>query len=115
MDDFITYQLRIHVKKSIQVRIGKLGIFDFPKGAYIYTGSAKKNIEARIQRHLNKDKKLKWHIDYLLNAPEVVVDKVKRFKKIECDINQKTKGTILIKRFGASDCKARCESHLKYK
>jgi Uri superfamily endonuclease len=114
MDDFITYQLHIHVEKSIRVRIGKLGIFDFPKGTYIYTGSAKRNIEARIRRHLSKTKKLRWHIDYLLNSPHVMIDHIKRFREPECKINQITQGLIIVSRFGASDCQSQCASHLKY-
>ena len=115
MDKFITYQLHILIKKPVQVKIGKLGTFDFPVGKYIYTGSAKRNIEARIHRHLSKYKKLRWHIDYLLNTPHVTVDKVTRFKEVECEINQKTKGKIIVNKFGASDCKNKCNSHLKYK
>ena len=113
MDKFITYQLHILIKKPVQVKIGKLGTFDFPVGKYIYTGSAKRNIEARIHRHLSKSKKLRWHIDYLLNTPHVTLDKVTRFKEVECEINRKTKGNILVLNFGASDCKSKCRSHLK--
>ena len=114
MDKFITYQLHILIKKPVQVKIGKLGTFDFPVGKYIYTGSAKRNIEARIKRHLVKSKKLRWHIDYLLNAPYVTVEEVKKFKASECQMNQKIKGAIVVKKFGASDCIAGCGSHLKY-
>ena len=43
-----------------------LSEFLLKKGIYIYTGSAKKNIDSRIKRHLSNSKKLHWHIDYLL-------------------------------------------------
>ena len=46
-----SYQLHILLKESTKIQIGKLGSFNFSKGKYIYTGSAKKNIEARINRH----------------------------------------------------------------
>jgi Uri superfamily endonuclease len=43
-------------------------------------------------------------IDYLLNVPLVRIVQVKKFHAPECEINQKTKGTIFIKKFGTSDC-----------
>lgn len=114
MSNFVTYQLFIEVKQPVRLAIGKLGSFDFPAGHYIYTGSAKRNIEARIRRHLAKDKKLRWHIDYLLHSTYATITKVERFVEAECEINQKTLGAALFPRFGASDCHAGCRSHLKY-
>ncbi|CAN1518209.1 COG1833 Uri superfamily endonuclease [Methylophilaceae bacterium] len=114
MSNFVTYQLFIEVKQPVTLTIGKLGSFDFPAGHYIYTGSAKRNIEARIARHLAKDKKLRWHIDYLLNSTSATITKVEQFVEPECEINQKTLGAVLFPRFGASDCHAGCMSHLKY-
>ncbi len=114
MSNFVTYQLLIALQQPARIAIGKLGWFDFPAGQYVYTGSAKKNIEARIARHLAKDKKLRWHIDYLLNCSYASVIKVSRFVEAECQINQKTSGQTLFAQFGASDCHAGCISHLKY-
>ena len=114
MSNFVTYQLLIEVQQPVTLTIGKLGSFDFPAGDYIYTGSAKRNIEARIARHLAEDKKLRWHIDYLLNSTYASITKVERFAEAECEINQKTLGATLFPRFGASDCHAGCISHLKY-
>ena len=83
MSNFVTYQLFIDVQQPVTLAIGKLGSFDFPAGHYIYTGSAKRNIEARIARHLAKDKKLRWHIDYLLNSTCASITKVERFAEAE--------------------------------
>ena len=33
---------------------------------------------------------------------------------IECSLNKKTNGTIIISAFGSSDCNFCCGSHLKY-
>jgi len=44
--------------------IGALGVIHFD-GYYVYVGSAQNNISKRISRHLRKDKKTKWHVDYL--------------------------------------------------
>ena len=110
----ISYQLDIILVEPTRLVIGKLGTFDFPAGHYIYTGSAKRNIEARIARHLQQDKKLKWHIDYLLASPHASVIKASQFVQTECGLNQNTAGIVLIASFGASDCLAGCDSHLKY-
>ena len=114
MKKFITYQLVIEVTEFLTLTVGKLGKFDFPTGHYVYTGSAKANLEARIARHLSKDKKLKWHIDYLLNASGVHVNQVTRSIENECSCNQNTPGNCLVAKFGASDCRYGCISHLKY-
>lgn len=108
-----TYQLFIHLKKDIEIAVGKFGKCKFEKGNYIYTGSAKKNIDSRIARHKSKDKKLHWHIDYFLNNENTQITKVKKFQTEECILNQKTKGRVVIKGFGSSDCKSKCGSHLK--
>ena len=57
----------------MKLTVGRLGTFLFPVGRYIYTGSAKRSIEARIARHLRKKKTLRWHIDYLLASPKAKV------------------------------------------
>ena len=109
-----SYQLFIYLDKEIEIIIGKLGTFRFPAGQYIYTGSAKRNIDARIKRHQSNNKKRRWHIDYFLLAPHTRILKVIKSDKTECRLNQLTKGEIIAQRFGASDCKSNCGSHLKY-
>ena len=98
----------------MSIQVGRLGRFDFPAGLYVYTGSAKKNMQARISRHQRRDKPKRWHIDYLLTLPQAEVIGVERFKDAECALNQAVDGPIPAKGFGASDCKAGCGSHLKY-
>ena len=109
-----SYQLFIKVNKDVELKVGKLGRFIFPIGSYVYTGSAKTNLDKRIERHLSKKKKLHWHIDYLLNNDYVEVINTKKSKMIECSLNKKTNGTIIIKGFGSTDCNLDCKSHLKY-
>ena len=110
-DQIFTVLLKTH--ENITIEIGKLGIFTLPVGVYIYTGSAKKNMFSRISRHLEKEKKLKWHIDFVLANEHVTVEIINVSNKAECELNQLTKGSMPIKKFGASDCKAGCGSHLK--
>ena len=109
-----SYQLFIIVTKEIELKVGKLGKFIFPIGSYVYTGSAKKNIDKRIERHLSKKKNLHWHIDYLINSDAVQIINIKKSQMTECSLNKKTKGRIIIDGFGSSDCNLCCGSHLKY-
>ncbi len=108
-----TYQLHIVIARPRILSIGRLGIFRFPAGNYLYTGSAKHNLVFRVRRHLSRDKKLRWHIDYLLTAHRVSVVDVGLFREEECLRNQYVEGEIVVPGFGASDCRSHCGSHLK--
>jgi len=108
-----SYRLYIDLTKNLQIQAGKLGLFIFPKGNYVYTGSAKKNIDKRINRHLLKNKNLYWHIDYFLASENSKVLQIIKSDLGECDLNKKLEGRIIAKGFGSSDCKQNCGSHLK--
>jgi len=108
------YVLLINVGKNLQLKIGSLGKMNFDKGKYAYVGSAQNNLEKRIERHMSKNKKKFWHIDYLLdNKSTKIVDTFykKSIKSEECRIADKLGKTELpVLKFGCSDCN--CESHL---
>ena len=109
------YQLVIDVIQPLTCVVGRHGEFAFPAGRYVYTGSARRAFEARVARHCTRgDKRLRWHIDYLLEAPGVSVVKVVRSGRAECVLNKGVGGSVLIAGFGASDCRAGCGAHLKY-
>jgi len=110
----VSYQLLLDVSRPMRCVIGRLGEFDFPSGQYVYTGSARHNIDARIDRHLRAEKALRWHIDYLVTAPGVRVVDVVRSGRGECALNRAVGGRIVVAGFGASDCRAGCGAHLKY-
>jgi len=107
-----SYQLFIALSQATEIQIGRLGLFKFPKGTYVYTGSAKRSIDERIARHLSRDKNLHWHIDYLLANDQAKIIKVIQSEFEECVLNAGTKGGIIVKGFGSSDCKEGCKSHL---
>lgn len=105
------------MKKSEKLDIGHLhNMHRFKKGYYVYIGSAMNSLVARINRHLSDEKKLHWHIDYLLeNKSSEIRDVLFNVsdKKIECDLAS----TIALNgeevpKFGCSDCN--CSSHLIY-
>ena len=107
------YCLTIHVNDSKTIRIGKLGKIEFNKGYYVYVGSAMNSLESRLNRHLSDNKKLHWHVDYLLKKAEITDIIYNEKRKVECELsNYISKRTYGIKNFGCSDCD--CESHLYY-
>ena len=110
------YCLIIYVKRKSQIKVGKkLGPIEFKKGIYVYIGSAMNSLEARLNRHLSDNKKLHWHVDYLLKDDNCkIIDIIYNIdKKVECNISQHLKThAVGIKNFGCSDCN--CESHLYY-
>lgn len=117
------YILILKLEMTGSYAIGKLGSQDFPAGFYCYVGSALNNLEARIERHLRQEKKLHWHIDYLLQharITDIVYAEIPKNKKpsgkpltTECRLARHlAKSLAEIKGFGCSDC--RCSSHLFY-
>lgn len=110
---FTSYQLLIEVPHTVQCVVGRLGMFSFPAGRYVYTGSARRGFEARIARHLRSHKTLRWHIDYLLAAPGVRIVEVIRSRRGECALNRAVAGRLVAAGFGASDCRTGCGAHLK--
>lgn len=46
--------------------------FPLKAGYYVYVGSAMNSLEKRVERHFREDKKLHWHIDYLLKEAELL-------------------------------------------
>jgi len=59
------YHLILHLKRPERLRVGRLGLQEFPAGYYLYTGSARRGLASRLQRHLCKEKTSHWHIDRL--------------------------------------------------
>ncbi len=109
------YNLIIQLSEDKEIKIGRLGTFAFPKGFYVYTGSAQNGLEKRINRHLSSNKRFHWHIDYLLSYTKIV--QVRRYaglKKDECRLNHliaKSSGAApVVDKFGSSDCN--CVTHL---
>ena len=110
---WVSYSLYIKVEKPLIVTVGRFGCFEFAPGNYIYSGSARRNLLARVNRHLKKQKKLRWHIDYLLSAPAVDIVKVLVSTLSECELVAAGGGSIVVSGFGASDCRSGCGSHLR--
>ena len=117
------YTLLLFLSKEVTVDIGMLGKQRLPMGHYTYTGSAlgkgASSLKHRIARHLRKEKRKFWHIDYLLADENVSVEAVivaETNEDMECNLNSYMKSirgaTVPVRGFGASDCKKNCGSHL---
>lgn len=109
------YQLILRLARPAVIAVGALGLHTFPRGEYIYTGRASRGLNKRIERHLREEKRLRWHIDYLLEQAQIDWIQVYPGKATEeCSINNDTAhalgGIFPVRGFGSSDC--RCASHL---
>ncbi len=112
------YVLIMKVDARVSARIGKLGRITFDPGYYAYCGSARRNLSHRLSRHMDRRKKLRWHIDYLTCRNDVEIVSTRIFphaEMTECRLNslvQELPNSVSIPRFGCSDC--RCFSHLTF-
>lgn len=108
------YCLIITLKEKSPIQIGKKEKIIFEDGCYVYVGSALNSLLPRIKRHLRQEKKLHWHIDYLLqngNSEIVEVKYALTTERLECQVaNEISNRGWGIEKFGSSDCK--CHSHL---
>ena len=119
------YTLLLLLSKEVMLDIGKLGKKKFPRGYYTYMGSAlgkgSTSLKHRITRHLKKEKRKFWHIDYLLADENVSIKAIvvaQTREKLECKVNNYIKSIkgaeSLVNGFGASDCRKHCGTHLVY-
>ena len=107
-----SYVLLISLLEDITITIGRLPAKHFGQGYYAYVGSAMSGLKARLDRHLRGNKKLRWHIDYLLQKASITsIIFCETERKVECDIAQALRLQFdSVTGFGSSDC--RCSSHL---
>ena len=108
------YLLLINLSSESIIKIGSLGKLIFNKGYYVYVGSGQNNVLKRVNRHISNNKKMHWHIDYLLNnkyAKVIEAYLISGNKRRECILAKRLlKQYSSVKCFGCSDC--RCGSHL---
>lgn len=108
-----SYIMIMHLEEDALIRVGALGPISFRRGYYLYTGSAKKNMTKRIERHMRKRKNLFWHIDYLREGADYCIPiPVRSSTSLECLIAKRL-GELTdwsIADFGSSDC--HCKGHL---
>ena len=109
------YWLWLHLDEPHQVEVGALGTIAFPAGYYLYSGSARRGLDARLARHLRLRKRHHWHIDYLRGvAHKARAIPIRTSDDLECQLAQESGrlGGRGIPGFGCSDCS--CPSHLHH-
>ena len=102
------------------VRVGALGEIAFRKGSHIYVGSALGSGGlARLERHIalsrNRDKRPKWHVDYLSESQSFSLRYTLHAvteERLECRLAEALGGET-VPAFGCSDCS--CPSHLFFR
>ena len=100
--------------RRTQLPVGSLGTVTLDRGWYAYVGSAARARDARVARHLAREKPLRWHADYLFTAFPAVRAWLVDGAAGECALA----GALAAlpgaerrpRRFGAGDC--RCAGHL---
>ncbi len=114
-----TYALLLEIEQEAVVTVGRLGTFRFAAGYYVYVGSAlgSGGLAARLARHGRQDKKLRWHIDYVLMHARIVDIEVNASgQELECvwagKLLHMLGARVTAPRLGSSDCA--CPSHLIY-
>jgi len=111
------YLLILMLNTNQRILAGKLKQTEFEPGIYLYIGSARNGLAGRIARHLRKEKKKFWHIDYFLQKARIKEIWIRNDYFDECQILSEAKKSLKnscfpLKKFGSSDC--RCPSHLIY-
>lgn len=114
-----SYALWLALSEAAQIAVGRLGLVDFPRGDYIYSGSARGSggLRGRLRHHLQSSPRPHWHIDYLRSAAMIrgVFYRVTE-EPLECHWSQmlaKAPGAEIPRAgFGASDCRSGCAAHL---
>ena len=115
------YTLILRLSERAHVSVGKLGVHILDPGFYLYVGrgfgEGSSSVEGRLRRHLSRDKKPFWHIDYLTLDPRFMVEAVvyaATAEHSECDLARILVGELeaeyAVIGFGSSDCG--CEGHL---
>lgn len=107
-----SYVLVMSLAKARCIETGRLGSISFPAGFYAYAGSALGGLAPRLERHLRREKKLHWHIDYLLEHAAVLrALYAAGSERKECALADSLSSKLApVPGFGCSDC--RCRSHL---
>lgn len=109
------YLFIMKLENDTEIEVGDLGKVSFEKGFYIYVGSARKNLSARIERHKRLRKNMHWHIDYLRQVADFhAALPLRSADDLECELAATIKALAEgeVPSFGSTDC--HCSSHLLY-
>jgi Uri superfamily endonuclease len=110
------YVVLTRVPRRSTLTVGSLGTVTLERGWYAYVGSAARARDARVARHLAREKPLRWHADYLFTAFPAERAWLVDGATGECELAGALAAVAGAerrpRRFGAGDC--RCAGHLVY-
>ena len=107
------YLFVLQLENGQEIETGRLGPVAYHGGYYVYVGSAKRNLAARLARHCRLRKQMHWHIDYLRDKASVVAAiPVRTTEDLEHQLASSVHriAPSCVPHFGCTDCD--CESHL---
>ncbi|MGQ9921834.1 MAG: GIY-YIG nuclease family protein [Desulfobacca sp.] len=109
-----TYLLILQCRAAAIVQVGALGRVAVTPGWYLYVGSARRQLAARLARHQRSQKRCHWHIDYLLADDALHLQEIWTATSLaECALAaallSQPRLVVPYPRLGASDC--RCPAH----
>ncbi len=109
-----TYLLILQGQRPAAIQVGALGQVFVTPGWYLYVGSARRGLAARLRRHQRPGKRRHWHIDYLLADGLLTVQEIwTTAHRRECSLADSLlalpASAVVHRRLGASDC--RCRAH----
>ncbi len=114
-----SYALLFSLPETVTLAVGRLGVFEFPDGDYLYLGSAHGSggLRARIAHHVRTAAQPHWHLDWLRPRMLALGGWFSTASgNLECTWSQsilRLPGTCTpAPGFGAADCRSRCVSHL---
>jgi len=109
------YTFVFEILEKRRISVGSLLYIDFDEGLYVYVGSARGpgGLRKRIARHASKQKRVRWHIDYLTVDPHVV-PRAAVYAVTEDDLEEEIARALMesrimvptVKGFGCSDKKS---------
>jgi Uri superfamily endonuclease len=115
------YVLLLELQRAARLRVGALGSHEMSPGTYLYVGSARRGLAARVARHARlsttKTGRVHWHIDSLLLHPQSRLIRVRLLiGDEECLVSRAVadcRGVeVPVRGFGSTDCRAGCQAHL---
>ena len=68
-----TYALFMSLEEGVTEEVGALCRVRFPRGTYVYAGSAASGLGPRLLRHAKEEKVMHWHVDRLTSRKECQV------------------------------------------
>ena len=110
------YIVLVHLPSQLTLNIPRFVEREIEAGWYVYGGSARGpgGVAARVRRHLRADKVLRWHVDHITIAADVLLA-ASISGLTECEIaealGRAPSFAYPLEGFGSSDCRT-CRAHL---